>query len=79
MFCSTLRYYSAQQLDQSAAILVQDNRSLTDSVVIDAKVAEAYEAQDFLRDNVVQAKKTSRGDYSECGARGVEPEREWAG
>lgn len=45
---------------------LQANKGLTDEKEIHQKVADAHEATAFIRESIVQARKTSSGSYGAC-------------
>lgn len=46
-------------------VVLQKGRSITSQSEINQGLAEAFEAVDFIKNNIVQAKKSSCGTYGE--------------
>lgn len=45
---------------------MQANRSITDPELIKSKIAEAEDADAFIKENVIQAKKSNCGQYGKA-------------
>ncbi len=56
----------------------QANRNLSDPAEIEARIAEAQDANEFLRENVIQATKKDCGAYGRCSPGRCSPCGHWS-